>query len=134
MPTMPGDAERGADLIADYGCGSCHVIPGIPQAEGRVGPSLQSWAERAMIAGQLRNRPAVLVRWLQDPTELIPRTGMPDQGVTREEAVDMAAYLYTLGSPAEFEWPPTTPAERDWYEAPYEPEGLPSAGEPSGGG
>ena len=35
-----GDPERGERAIMAYGCGSCHVIPGVPAAEGRVGPPL----------------------------------------------------------------------------------------------
>ena len=120
---MPGDAERGAALIGAYGCGACHVIPGVANAEAKVGPSLEDWAERSLIAGKLRNRPAVLVRWLVDPPAMIPGTGMPDQGVTPEEAVHMAAYLYSLGEPPDYGWPQDAPTGRNWYEAPYEPEG-----------
>mgnify|MGYP003287333791 CR=1 FL=1 len=63
---------------------------------GVVGPPLGGIARRTFIAGQLPNRPEVLVAFLRDPPALVPSTGMPDTGVTREEARQIAAYLYTL--------------------------------------
>lgn len=92
-----GDAKRGAALIDVYGCGACHIVPGITRAHGTVGPSLSGFRNRAYVAGILPNRPADLVGWLIDPTIYSPQTAMPDLGVTEDEARDMAAYLYTLG-------------------------------------
>ncbi len=62
-----------------------------------VGPSLGGMARRGFIAGQLPNRTDVLVAFMLDPPALVPRTGMPSTGLTREEALHIAAYLYTLG-------------------------------------
>jgi cytochrome c2 len=113
--TVPGgDAERGGVLIAAYGCGSCHEIPGIGGAEGVVGPPLTDWAARQWIAGNLWNEPANLVAWLDDPQAIEPGTAMPDQGVTAEEAAHMAAYLYTLDGPA---LGPPHPFPLRWLEA-----------------
>jgi cytochrome c len=92
-----GDARRGARLIAAYGCGSCHAIPGVPGARGNVGPPLTAFAERTYIAGALRNEPVALVRWIRFPQFVEPGTAMPDLGVTEQQARDIAAYLYTLG-------------------------------------
>ena len=91
-----GEAERGRALVARYGCGSCHVIPGVPGAHGTVGPPLTSFAQRAYIAGTLRNEPGSLVRWIRFPQSVEPGTVMPDLGVTEPDARDIAAYLYTL--------------------------------------
>ena len=93
-----GDPSRGERSIVAYGCGSCHVIPGVPQAEGRVGPPLTDLADRAFIAGQLPNEPDALVRWIRQPQEIRPGSAMPDLGVTDGDARDIAAYLYTLAS------------------------------------
>jgi cytochrome c2 len=109
-----GDAERGAVLIAAYGCGSCHVIPGISGAEGVVGPPLTDWAGRQWIAGHLWNEPSNLMTWLQSPQSVEPGTAMPDQGVTAEESAHMAAYLYTLDVPA---LGPPHPFPLRWLEA-----------------
>jgi cytochrome c len=78
------------------GCGSCHVIPGIHNAKGLVGPPLMFFSRRTMIAGELPNSPENLVRWLKDPPSVEPGTAMPDLGLTDKQAQDVAAYLYTL--------------------------------------
>ena len=88
--------QRGAALIRDYGCGSCHLIPGIDGAEGLVGPPLTAWALRSYIAGTLPNNPKNLVRWLTETHEVAPNTAMPELDLTEKQAGDIAAYLYTL--------------------------------------
>jgi cytochrome c1 len=93
---MSGDAGRGRDLIQFYGCGSCHTIPGVYTARGTVGPPLMSFAERTMIAGEVPNSPANLVRWITNPKANESGTAMPNLGVTNNDAHDLAAYLYTL--------------------------------------
>lgn len=94
-----GDPERGRALIDAYGCGACHVVPGVRGADALVGPPLTAWAERHSIAGELTNDPDALVRWISDPQSVEPGTAMPDVGVPEEEALHVAAYLYTLGRP-----------------------------------
>lgn len=91
-----GDATRGKAAIQAYGCGSCHAIPGVPQAHGMVGPSLEHWAQREMIAGEVPNDPERLITWITVPQSIEPGTAMPNMGVTDGEARDIAAYLYTL--------------------------------------
>jgi cytochrome c2 len=93
-----GDPERGRAALARYGCGSCHAIPGIPGAEGAVGPPLTDFALRGYIAGVVPNWPGYLVRWVMDPPAIAPQTAMPNVGVDEQEARDIAAYLYTLGA------------------------------------
>ena len=90
-----GDPQRGKALILQYGCTACHVVSGIAAAESHVGPSLSHIKDRGYIAGVLTNTPANLQRWIMNPTEVNPRTAMPDLGVTDAEARDIAAYLYT---------------------------------------
>lgn len=91
-----GDATAGKMLIGRYGCGACHEIPGIANAGGRVGPSLDGFSRRMQIAGVLANRPDAVQGWLRHPQAVVPGNGMPDQGLTAQEARDIAAYLYTL--------------------------------------
>ena len=52
---LGGDPDRGKEQIVAYGCGSCHVIPGVPGAKGLVGPPLTQFAHRAFIAGEVPN-------------------------------------------------------------------------------
>jgi cytochrome c1 len=88
--------DRGRELAAAYGCGVCHIIPGVPGARGTVGPSLEAFGERNLIGGVAPNRPDRLVSWLENPPAVSPNTGMPAMGLTTAEARDVAAYLYTL--------------------------------------
>ncbi|RBY82588.1 cytochrome C [Geodermatophilus sp. TF02-6] len=92
-----GDPDRGRTLIAEYGCGSCHVVPGVQNAVGLVGPPLTSFGRRSYIAGELQNNADNLQRWIRDPQDVEPGTAMPDLGVTAIDARDIAAYLLTLG-------------------------------------
>ena len=95
VQTVPGgDADLGKQVIVDSGCGSCHTIPGVDAADGRVGPKLDDIARRRYIAGQLENTPDNLTRWIMDPKSVEPNTVMPDLGLTRRQARDVAAYLY----------------------------------------
>jgi cytochrome c len=88
--------SRGHDLIVEYGCGTCHVIPGVRGAVGRVGPNLTAYGERTYIVGRYRNTPDLLGRWIAQPQQLEPGTAMPNLGVSAVEARDMAAYLLQL--------------------------------------
>jgi cytochrome c2 len=91
-----GNPEAGPVLIGRYGCGGCHEIPGVTGARGKVGPSLKGVAGRVYIAGQLTNRPENMIRWIEHPHAINPKTAMPEMGVTPSDARDIAAYLYTL--------------------------------------
>lgn len=91
-----GDPDLGEQLLFEYGCVSCHTIPGVPGADTYVGPPLTAWAERAYIAGVLPNEPDNLIAWIVSPQAIQPDSAMPTIGVSPEEATHMAAYLYTL--------------------------------------
>jgi cytochrome c1 len=84
----------GRRLMAHYGCGSCHYIPGVPGADAMAAPPLDYFYQRSTIAGQLGNNEANLIQWIQDPQAIAPGTAMPDLGVSEEEARAIAAYLY----------------------------------------
>jgi cytochrome c len=91
-----GDAAHGRELMSQYGCGSCHTIPGVPGAKATVGPPLAGVAGRSFIAGVLPNTPQNMVDWIYDPPGTDPKTAMPNLGMSRQEARDIAAYVYTL--------------------------------------
>jgi cytochrome c2 len=93
---VPGNAQHGRALIRQYGCGSCHVIPGISGADATVGPPLTQIGRRIYVAGVLRNTPDNLARWIEHPQQIVPGNVMPDMGVTHKQAQDIAAYLFTL--------------------------------------
>ena len=79
-----------------YGCVACHDIPGVPGANGLVGPPLAGISSRSYIGGVLENTPDNMIRWLLDPRAVDSLTAMPDVGLTDADARHVAAYLYTL--------------------------------------
>lgn len=96
QPVPGGNAEDGKAAIQAYGCGSCHVVPGVRGAEGLAGPPLTHFARRSFIAGEASNTADNLVKWIRAPESIEPGTAMPNLGVTEGMARDIAAYLYTL--------------------------------------
>ena len=91
-----GDPGRGLIAIRQYGCPSCHTIPGVPGAYGLVGPPLGGIASRMYIAGMLPNTPENMILWIQAPQGVNQRTAMPNMGIAESEARNIASYLYTL--------------------------------------
>jgi cytochrome c1 len=91
-----GDARRAPALIRQLGCGACHLIPGVSNANGNVGPPLTRFGDRTYIAGMLGNSPSNLVRWIRDPQGVVPGNAMPNMEISDAQARDIAAYLYTL--------------------------------------
>ncbi len=95
-PEFIGDPARGKSTILSSSCGACHAIPGVEGANGMVGPSLQHFARRTMVAGVLPNTPPNLIQWIRYPQSVVPGNAMPDVGLSEPQARDVAAYLYTL--------------------------------------
>jgi cytochrome c len=93
---LSGNAANGPQLLAQYGCNSCHNIPGVDAPKGSIAPSLEHSAAKASIAGKFPNDAATMARWLQNPQSLDPQTTMPNLGVTEPDARAMTAYLFTL--------------------------------------
>ncbi len=95
-PALGGDADNGRLLLRQFGCGSCHRIPGVPAARGNVGPSLEGVGKRVYLGGVLPNTPENMVRWILDPKQFDPETAMPDLPVAEGQARDIVAYLQGL--------------------------------------
>jgi cytochrome c len=94
--TGGGNPDSGKELVRRYGCQGCHSIPGVRDAVGVVGPPLDHLSHRVYLAGELPNTTENLMRWIQHPHEIHPKTAMPEMGVTEQDARDISAYLYTL--------------------------------------
>ena len=94
-PNFQGDAKRGKTLIAEYGCGNCHLIPKVAGADGNVGPPLLHIATRVYIAGFMRNSPENMSVWLQDPQ----RNSCPEtpcrQWAYRERIPKISLHFFT---------------------------------------
>ncbi len=79
------------------GCAGCHIIPGIPEARGKIGPSLQGLSQRARIAGGRRaNTTENLREWLKNPQDVNPDTPMPNFALTDREIEILIKFLNTL--------------------------------------
>lgn len=93
---LGGDPEAGRLLLRQYGCGSCHRIPGVAGAVGNVGPPLESVGRRIYLAGRVPNLPENMAEWIRHPRRLDPQTVMPDMQVSETHARHMVAYLQGL--------------------------------------
>ena len=91
-----GDPGRAADAMRRLGCLSCHDVPGIAGAQGRVGPPLTHMASRTYIAGVMPNTAENLILWIRWPQGILPNSGMPNMGASEAESRDIAAYLLSL--------------------------------------
>jgi cytochrome c len=94
-PSTGGNPKHGKELIAQFGCGSCHTIKGVPGANATVGPSLEDVRKRIFLAGRLDNTAQNIQKWILDPRAIDPKTAMPKVGVDENGARDIAAYLYS---------------------------------------
>ncbi|WP_109488613.1 c-type cytochrome [Occallatibacter savannae] len=88
-----GSQRSAPELMEQYGCPTCHVIPNVPGAVGKVGPSLRSLAQRSYLAGSIPNTPENLVQWIMHPQHFRPGTAMPEMGVSSSDAQRIATFL-----------------------------------------
>jgi mono/diheme cytochrome c family protein len=95
-PAGTGDAARGKVALEMHACATCHAIPGVTGATKPVGPPLEGFARRGLLAGILPNTPENVEKFLRDPQEVSPESAMPDLGVSARDARDIAAFLRTL--------------------------------------
>lgn len=93
--TEQSGSTSAPELMIRYGCPTCHVIPHVPGAVGKVGPSLEDLAQRSYLAGTLQNSPQNLIHWIQHPQQIRPGTAMPEMGVTSADAAQIARFLET---------------------------------------
>ncbi|MBV8673178.1 MAG: hypothetical protein JOZ33_07065 [Acidobacteriaceae bacterium] len=88
-----GTQRSAPEMMRQYGCPTCHVIPNVPGAVGKVGPSLASLDQRSYLAGSLQNTPDNLRNWIMHPQHYQPGTAMPEMGVTEHDAARIAGFL-----------------------------------------
>ncbi len=90
-----GDAAAGRQLFIQQ-CASCHTVASIPQARGRVGPDLSTYATQPQIAGVIGNTPENLARYLKNPAQVKPGTAMPNLGLTDQQVANLVAFMQGL--------------------------------------
>jgi cytochrome c1 len=96
MATGGGDSLRAPALMREYGCGSCHRIPGVAGAVASVGPPLDQFATRSSVAGTMPNTAINVIAWIEHPQRHHPGSLMPEMDVNETDARDIAAFLSTL--------------------------------------
>lgn len=88
--------NRGPQLIQQYGCTTCHTIPGV-EGHGAIGPSLEGVGARPEISnGKVPNTPENLAKFIREPASLNPSSSMPALNIPQEDAKEIAEYLRTL--------------------------------------
>jgi cytochrome c oxidase subunit 2 len=91
-----GPLSEGQKIFERTACINCHAVAGTA-ANGRFGPDLTHLMSRDTIAsGVVRNTPANLRRWIQDPSTIKPGCKMPAMGLSDPELVAVTQYLETL--------------------------------------
>ena len=98
VPLGP-EAAEGKALFVSRGCVACHRAPGVPEAQGTIGPNLRGIGDPAAhpkIAAVLDNTPENMVRWLMNPPAVKPGTAMPSIGLGEADARKLTAFMETL--------------------------------------
>jgi cytochrome c oxidase subunit 2 len=94
-PATPAQ-RTGYRLFMTMQCASCHELRGT-SAAGLVGPDLTHIGSRYSLAGvTLVNTLRSLTDWIANPQAIKPGDRMPDLGLSRAEAHDIAVYLESL--------------------------------------
>ncbi len=76
-----------------YGCPTCHVIPGVPGAVGKVGPSLDGSPSDRISLEHCKTLRTISFFGFSTRSAFIPGTAMPEMGVTPEDAKHIAGFL-----------------------------------------
>lgn len=96
-PVPPADPlyARGESLFKGKGtCFACHSIQAHEPPPGMIGPNLANVGARTWIgAGTLPNTPENLARWIHNPQVIKVGVGMPNLGLSEDEARALAAFL-----------------------------------------
>jgi len=89
-------AANGERIFMRDQCASCHTIRGTT-ANGKVGPDLTHVGSRTTLAAlTIPNTRRALAAWMRDPQHIKPGNRMPDLGLNKTQADDVAAYLEGL--------------------------------------
>lgn len=83
-----GAADRGQARFLELGCVACHVPPERPRQQAELGDRLPLHHVAA------KWHPAALVDYLQKPRQHFADGRMPDFGLARDDAIQLAAYVH----------------------------------------
>jgi len=86
---------EGQRIFEQMGCTGCHLVKGYEDIP-KVGPSLRRISAKV--------DPSWMVRWIQNPHEFRPRTRMPNFSLKEDEAVAIAAFLWSVSKKEGQKW------------------------------
>ncbi|WJH38056.1 cytochrome c oxidase subunit II (plasmid) [Aliirhizobium terrae] len=85
------DQAKGLAVFLKNGCGACHTISGTA-ANGRIGPDLTAFGERATLAaGTLPHTAKDIARFVADPGKIKPGVKMPHFRMLPEDEIKKIA-------------------------------------------
>jgi cytochrome c1 len=82
--------SRGKQMVEELGCFGCHNLPGFEKIP-KVGPDLTRIAAKV--------DPSWLFRWIKDPKAYLPKTKMPNFGLSDDDAMNIVSYLLSASQP-----------------------------------
>jgi cytochrome c1 len=82
--------SHGRQMVEELGCFGCHNLPGFEKVP-KVGPDLTRIASKVDSSW--------LFRWIKEPKVYLPKTKMPNFGLSDDDAVNVAAYLISASQP-----------------------------------
>jgi mono/diheme cytochrome c family protein/ABC-type phosphate transport system auxiliary subunit len=86
---------QGQKLFEQIGCTGCHLVKGYENIP-KIGPSLRKISAKV--------DPGWMVRWIENPHKFRPRTRMPNFEFKPDEALAVAAYMWSLSKEEGEKW------------------------------
>lgn len=88
-------SAQGQRIFEQIGCTGCHLVKGYEDIP-KIGPSLRRISAKV--------DPSWMVRWIENPHKFRPRTRMPNFDLKEEEAMAIAAFLWSLSKEEGEKW------------------------------
>jgi mono/diheme cytochrome c family protein/predicted nucleic acid-binding Zn-ribbon protein len=86
---------QGQILFEQVGCTGCHLVQGYENIP-KIGPSLRKISAKV--------DPSWMVRWIENPHKFRPRTRMPNFDLKQDDALAIAAFLWSLSKEEADQW------------------------------
>jgi mono/diheme cytochrome c family protein len=86
---------QGQILFEQVGCTGCHLVQGY-ETIPKIGPSLRKISAKV--------DPSWMVRWIENPHKFRPRTRMPNFDLKQDDALAIAAFLWSLSKEEGDQW------------------------------
>ena len=97
----------GQRLFEQVGCTGCHLVKGYENIP-KIAPSLKKISAKV--------DPGWMVRWIENPHKFRPRTRMPNFDLKQDDAVAIAAYIWSQSKEDADKWTQEHPAPAGYRE------------------